>query len=50
MGVNDKVSSLGVCLNENASSMLDTLKVSGESLLQTNQYQIYHEEPNRNKI
>ena len=34
----DKVSLLGVNLNENASSMVDTLNVSGESLHQTNQY------------
>jgi len=30
------VSLLGVNLNENASSMVDTLNASGESLLQTN--------------
>jgi len=49
VGEDDKVSPLGVSVNENASSMLDTLNASGESLIQTNQYQIYHEESNRNK-
>lgn len=44
VGEDDEGSLLGVGLNEKASSMLDTLNASGESLLQTLQYQIYHEE------
>jgi len=43
----EKVSLLG--LNENASSMLDTLNAFGESLLQANQYQVYHEKSNGNE-
>jgi hypothetical protein len=45
----DKVSLLGVSLIEKASSMLDTLNVSGESLLHTNQYRIYNEDVNKNE-